>query len=147
MLDKLTFITGPIFELLLGLMSMGVIAVLGFVARWVKSKIDYVENENYAQMLYLAKNEVYEASKEAVKIVEEKMVKAYKEEGIWNSDAKELAKEMALTKLRIMVSDRSLNFLESVWGWFEDWAGEMIDGQVIESKKNCQISQSRLKPK
>ncbi len=130
------FITQPIFETVAGLISLAVLALLGFVARWVKSKIDNVENENFAQMLMLAKNEVYEASKEVVKIIEDKMVKAYKEEGQWNSDTQKLAKEMAMSKLRILVSSRSLVFLEKVWGFFEDWAGDIIDGQVVDLKKN-----------
>ena len=128
--------SGQIIELAMSLVSLAFVALIGFTTRWVKGKISEMENDNWRRALMFAMQEAHHAAKESVKIVEETVVNKYKKHGEWNEEAMKEAKEVALSKMKTLVSEKALNFLEKFLGKFEDWAGDMIESKNVDLKKS-----------
>lgn len=128
--------SGQIIELAVSLASLAMVALIGLITRWVKGKISEMENDNWRRALMFAMQEAHHAAKEAVKIVEETVVNKYKKHGEWNEEAMKEAKEVALSKMKTLVSKKALVFLERFLGKFEDWAGNMIESKNVDLKKS-----------
>jgi len=123
-----------LFDGLASLISLGLVAVLGFVARWIKALGDDIKNKTVREGFYFAISELHSVLTQAVKIVEETFVKKRKENGEWNEDTQAQALQLAITKVRKMLSKQSLKILERFLGKFEDWAEDMVEGKNIEMK-------------
>lgn len=131
--------SSQILETALSLVSLAVIALLGFITRWVAGKIDTIKNENWQRLLMFAMQEGHNAAREAVTVVEETIVKVYKEEGEWNEKTMKKAKKIALKKMKGLMTDWAISILGKFMGSFDDWAGDIIETKNLELKKS-QIS-------
>ncbi len=130
------FIGGSLFEAVSSLAVLLITILLGYLSRWAKRQTEKVENETWQKTLSFAIMELHNATAQAVKVVQETYVEKRKEADEWDDEAKRAALEKAKAKVWNLMSDASIAILKEVWGNFEEWTEDFIEGKVADQKKS-----------